>query len=149
MKNEGRGGWFFWKECRIVWVSEAIPLSDKPTRNMNTNAISVNSLSDYQLDVLVVKAVQLGCEGVADVEKQLYPMPHYPSHETPQAVAEWREADAKRNLAVYGLAGGRMAVPYGETLSSRVTGAFIRMTKAGRIREHISGWGFSTYSFIR
>lgn len=107
------------------------------------------ALTPEQLDCLVVKAVQLGAEGIADVEKQIYPIPALPAVHTDESVAAWREADAARNLAVYGLAHGRMAMPYADTLSSKVSAAFIRMTKAGRIREHISGYGFSTYSFIK
>lgn len=99
------------------------------------------SLTDAQLDEAVLQFVREGGSDLDDCLKKLFPAPAWNDAD----VEGWRAADAAWKAVAYWVKGA----PYGSGVSTKITLSFIRLTKANKIREHITGYGFSSYSFIK
>lgn len=107
------------------------------------NPILAISESDLDAAVLAnvarVKAERDDLTSIGETASKLYPAPEF----TPQDVEGWREKDEQWKANFYG---SIRQIAYADCVSCHVARAFIRLTKAGKIREHITGHGFSLYS---
>ncbi len=97
------------------------------------------TLTDDQIDEAVLKFIRDGGSGIGECLRALFPQP------------VWNNLDQAASIAAYeawhAVAHWVSGTPYGTCVESRITRSFIRLTQANKIREHITGMGYSTYSY--
>lgn len=114
--------------------------------------LSAPVFTDAELEAHALATIRDGGTEIGDCTKRIFPEPAFPApaDRTPENIQTWREATAAWNQIVHGIGpDGRCVGEHADCLSSKVTWAFIRLTKAGKLREHCTGFGFSRYSLPR
>lgn len=103
-------------------------METKPARNIPATEM---------LEALALAFVRNGGAEISQFIGTVYPCPAFDANDS-----TWNARRLRWQDEVYSGNG----VAYADCVSSQCTQAFIRLTKSGKIREHITGWGFSTYS---